>query len=52
MVRAWYTDDDTDREQRQPHMQEPPRFVEFKELERLGLMYFQVSNFFFIEQGS
>ena len=29
-------------DQREPHMLDPPKFVELKDLEKLGLLYYQV----------
>ena len=43
MVRAWYMDDDTTVDQRQPHMLSPPKFVELTDLEKLGVLYRKVS---------
>ena len=43
MVRAWYMDDDTTVDQRQPHMLDPPKFVELPDLEKIGVLYYKVS---------
>ena len=45
MVRAWYMDEDTTVDQRQPHMLSPPKFVELTYLEKLGVLYRKVSLF-------
>ena len=45
MVRAWYMDDDTSVDRREDHMRNPPKFVDLKELEELGILYFQVGLF-------
>lgn len=44
MVRAWFMDS-SDTDQRQPHMQEPPQFVDLAKLRELsGVEYYQVSR--------
>ena len=35
--------DDTTVDQRQPHMLNPPKFVELEALEKIGVLYYKVS---------
>ena len=44
MVRAWYMDESTAEDRNEPHMLNPPKFVDVKYLEKLGILYFQVSH--------
>ena len=44
MVRAWYMDESTAEDRNEPHMLNPPKFVDIKYLEKLGILYFQVSH--------
>ena len=42
MVRAWYKDDIANN-QDEPHMLDPEALLDVKDLENIGLLYFQVS---------
>ena len=44
MVRAWYMDESTAEDRNEPNMLNPPKFVDVKYLEKLGILYFQVSH--------
>ena len=37
-------DDSSPRDQREPHMHDPPKLVELKDLEKIGVLYYQVGN--------
>ena len=44
MVRAWYKDEDTEKVQHEPHMLDPEKLLDIKDLEKIGILYFQVSK--------
>ena len=48
MVRAWYMDDKTDVDRREPHMLNPSTYLDLKDLEKLGVIYFQVSSLYIL----
>ena len=43
MVRAWYKDD-VEGDQDEPHMSDPDTLLDIKDLENIGVLYFQVSS--------
>ena len=46
MVRAWYKDGDHEVDRPAPHMKDPGQFLDIKDLERIGILYFQVRPLF------
>ena len=47
MVQAWYFDNDTNVDYREPHKSDPPVYVSLEELKKqTGVEYFKVRSYF------
>ena len=42
MVRAWYKDEDSERDQHEPHMLDSAKLLDINDLENIGILYSQV----------
>ena len=53
-IRAWYKDEVDEKDQHEPHMLDPAKLLDIKDLEKIGIFYFQVSklNLHFIRRVS